>query len=425
MAGSLTIDKPTPTQKLQDLVPNTLWHRAHWHDFVTQGLPTAKDEDWKYTAKALERFLKRDYAVPQSLRMRDGQLETLLEAYWQEESYKLVFINGRFSVRLSDWIPKVDVQCIEHRFDDLDFIHDSAVQSEVFAALTNATAQGGVTIDIPAKLEVDKPIHMIHYHSGYKGEVSSVRHHVTLGDLATCEIIEQHISLDHAEAVTLSRLTIDVGNGANVEHTKLVEEGPQQQHFGHNDIKLGRDANASSHTFMLTGQLIRHHTSGLLGHPGSHIEMNSLGIPGDDQKYDTRTYLRHQSAHCTSEQLHKMVGCQTGQGVFDGMIYVAEGALKTDGQMDNHNLLLSDHSRVDSRPKLEIYADDVKCSHGATTGQLDPDQIFYLQARGISKHEAEKIITHAFAAEVCDKVGHKGIRKFLHDRLNVQLEAIK
>lgn len=407
--------------KFLPCVPNSLWHKAHWNAALAFGFPTNKEEDWKYTS--LDAFKALKLTLPKETYFHDEHVAALCAKHWQQDGYRLVIVNGKLSIRLSDWIPKVDVHSVEKHFDDLAFAHEQAIRAEIFQTLTNATAQGGLIITIPDNVQLDKPIHILHYHSGSIGEVSSVRHHLTLGQLSSCQIIEHHISDPNACGVTLSRLTSDIGNNAHFEHVKLIEEGEEQHHFGHNDIRVGRDATASSHVFMLSGKLIRHHTSSLLSAPGSHIQMNSLALPSNGDQFDSRTYLHHHAAHCSSQQLHKVIARDEASGVFDGMIYVSPDALKTDGQMDNHNLLLSDHARINSRPKLEIYADDVKCSHGATTGQIDPQQIFYLQARGINKAQAEKIITHAFAIDVCEKISHVGVRQYLSNLVNKKLEA--
>ncbi|WP_087024642.1 Fe-S cluster assembly protein SufD [Thaumasiovibrio subtropicus] len=410
--------RPNALSSLTALGEKSSWQQVQWRHFKALGLPTAKDEDWKYTS--LEGFLNLPLRSPSRDDIHTVSIESLTIGF---DCYRIVLFNGQLIREMSDPIPGVNVDNIDHISDAKQQLLNAAVKPEAFSLLTDATATSGLFIEVAKKQRIDKPIYLFHINSGEHGDLCSYRHHITVGDQAECSVFEHHTSLAQGGGVTCARLTASVGANAQFNHLKLIEESHQQHHFGHNDIVLSRDAQASSHTFLLEGQVNRHHTSAVLAGTGSHIEMNSLSLPTSGQTFDTRTYLDHHSAHCTSEQAHKVIGKGDSTAVFNGMIYVHKGAIKTDGQMDNHNLLLDDKAQVNSKPQLEIYADDVKCSHGATTGQLDKNQLFYLQARGIPKQLAEKMVTFAFAGELTDAIDDLNVREHIVRRIEQKIES--
>ncbi|PSU88266.1 Fe-S cluster assembly protein SufD [Photobacterium kishitanii] len=416
MAGSLQSNSDLALMRLQPLVQDSAWQCTHWNNLLQLGLPTGTDEDWKYTS--LAKFNDVDFTSVKSTTVL-SKSDVML---WKDDGYRLIFIDGKFASDLSDVIAGVEIQRFEQWLNSDESTND-AIRPEFTSELTDATAKDGLFITIAAKVTVDKPIYLLHFSNSKVGEVTSVRHHLRLEKLASCQLVEHHISSSDTQGVTLSRLSTTIADGARLEHIKLIEAGHEQYHLAHNDIKTGRDVNVSSSTFLLSGQLIRHQLSTELGDVGCDVSFNSLALPTSSECFDSRTFLHHSAPHCHSQQLHKIVGLGEGVGVFDGMIYVNQGAIKTDGQMDNHNLLLSTKSQVNSRPKLEIYADDVKCSHGATTGKIDPEQVFYLQARGIPKPLAEQMITKAFAAQVCEKVTLNNIRQYLLQHVTQKLEC--
>ncbi|MGF1709646.1 Fe-S cluster assembly protein SufD [Vibrio kagoshimensis] len=395
-----------------EMVQPESWQRNQWKKALNLGFPKNKDENWKYTSLSSFNALEIQKAAHQSIENIDFEGLCL-----NIDCYRIVFLDGRLLVRCSDWIPKVTVTPLQNLTGVESYELSKSVHPDAFTYLTDAIATAGVLIEIESRCVVEKPIYLFHISSGNTGDSCSYRHHLELGYLSECEVIEHHVSLDQGGGVTFSRMTSYVGEGGHMRHTKLIEESTQQHHFGHNDITLQRNASAYSHCFMLSASLCRHQTSCDLQGENGFVEMNSLSMPQDQQTFDSRTYLKHFAPHCQSEQLHKTIARDKSNGVFDGMIYVTPDALKTDGQMDSHNLLLSNNAQVNCKPQLEIYADDVKCSHGATTGQLDTKQIDYMRARGISKSKAKKMLIFAFASQVALKVRHTGVKDFVLDKL--------
>jgi len=413
MGGLLVRSKRPAFARLQSLIQPTVWQQGQWRAMLDLGLTMENQEEWKYTP--FERFNQLPFCRAQNQCIDNLSYEGLSIGM---DCYRLVFFDGKFSIRQSDWIPNVKVTPLDMATSVELFEMSRAVKSESMALLTDATATTGVLIEVSPGVVLDKPIYLFHLNSGEVGEVCSYRHHIEVGRLASCELVEHHISLVREGGVSLSRLTANIGEGGNYNHSKLVEEGAEQHHFGHNDMVLQRDACAYSTTLMLEGGLNRHQTSSWLRSENGYVEMNSLMLPRHQQVFDSRTYLRHQSAHCQSRQTHKVIARDKSNSVFDGMIYVDKSALKTDGQMDNHNLILGDGAQVNTKPQLEIYADDVKCSHGATTGQLDKDQIDYMRARGIEQNKAKRMITCAFAADVANKIGNQAVQDYAHRRIH-------
>lgn len=418
MGGLLVKNDRLAVETLQHLVQGHDWQKNQFVKAQSIGLPTNKDEGWKYTS--LDSF----YSLPlQSAALQSAENISYEGLSLGLDAYRLVFFDGHFSARCSDWIPKVRVTPLNALTAVETYEISRSVHADAFTYLNDATASAGVLIEVEPNTQVTKPIYLLHISSGQSGEVCSYRHHIEMGPLSELEIIEHHISLEQGGGVTLSRLTSYIGEGANYHHSKLIEESKQQHHFGHNDIRLQRDAKASSTTVLLSGLLIRHQTSSELSGDNGELAMNSVSMPKDEQTFDTRTYLKHNAPHCRSEQLHKIIGRDKGNAVFDGMIYVDPIALKTDGQMDTHSLLLSDQAQVNCKPQLEIYADDVKCSHGATLGQLGKNQIDYMRARGIGRHKAEQMLTSAFVYEVIDKIRHPSLRNYIKSKLASSLHG--
>lgn len=420
MVGSPVKNSHSNLSSLLPFVQPKGWQMQQWQALLKLGWPRKSHEEWKYTSLELEGASTFGPAANQCI--DNLSYESLSLGL---ESYRLVFFDGHYSVRLSDWVPKVTITPLPVLGEDRNTSLSSAIRPDAMSMLTDATATTGVLIEVEPGAVLDKPIYLYHLNSGGRQELCSHRHHVTLGNSAQVQLIEHHVSLDQGGGVSLARLTTQLESNAQLHHTKIIEESQQQHHFGHNDFSLKRDASASSTTFMFGGQSIRHTSSASLTGENGHIEMNSLSLPNQQHVFDSRTYLEHLAPHCQSQQLHKVVAADQSHGVFDGMIYVDNEAQKTDGQMDNHSLILGDLAKVNAKPQLEIYADDVKCSHGATTGQLNKDQIDYLRARGIKKRVAEQMIVEAFATEVCDKIQHSSVKAYCTEAIGTHLKGIK
>ncbi|CAM3549274.1 FeS cluster assembly protein SufD [Rouxiella silvae] len=394
----------------------------HWQQVLRLGFPHAKMEDWKYTPVAP--LLGNQFFLPEEQSLSAEKFEALALPI---DAYRLVFVDGRFNQALSD--SATGEFEIEKLTPAIQQTLPEAIESEVFLHLTESLAQHGLKIRLPKGKHAAKPLYLLHISSGRdkSREVNTVHHryHVEIESGANAEIIEHYVSLNDLGHFTGARLTANVGDNATLSHYKLSFESQASFHFAHNDLVIGRDANVSSNSFLLGAGLTRHHTSARHDGEGSNLNMNSLLLPMDSELADTRTYLEHNKGYCNSHQLHKVIVNDKAKAVFNGMIYVAKDAIKTDGKMTNNNLLLSEKAEVDTKPQLVIWADDVKCGHGATVGRMDEEQLFYLRARGISAFDARNMIIFAFAAELTEAIENETLRKVVIARIAGRLNRGK
>ena len=391
----------------------SLQAQQHWQQLLRVGLPTRKHEDWKYTP--LDALLNHQFVLPQSAVLN---AETVQQHALAIDAVRLVFVDGRFVAELSD--SDHDLFSIEvGQMGDRRELN-APIQPEVFLHLTESLAEQVTTIGLARGKAATRPLYLLHISSGSaEGEMNTChyRHHLQLGEAAEATVIEHYVSLTASTHFTGARFTADVGDNAGLSHYKLAFEDRSSYHFAHNDLTLGRDVRVQSHSFLLGAGLTRHNTSSQLNGEGSDLAINTLMLPVDKEVCDSRTYLEHNKGHCQSRQLHKTIVRDRARAVFNGMIKVAKYALKTDGQMSNNNLLLGRLAEVDTKPQLEIYADDVKCGHGATIGRIDEEQMFYLRARGIDRASAQKMIIYAFAAELTEAISDETLKEAVMQRI--------
>ncbi|EIR7570036.1 Fe-S cluster assembly protein SufD, partial [Salmonella enterica subsp. enterica serovar Agbeni] len=379
--------------------------RQHLQQMLRQGLPTRKHEDWKYTP--LEGLTHSQF-IQQCATISAAQRDTLA---LQIDAVRLVFVDGRFMPELSDSTQNsgFDVSVRDERQ-----ALAAPVQPEVFLHLTESLAQCVTYIQVRRNQRPTRPLLLMHITQGVDGDelnTAHYRHHLTLAEGAEATVIEHYVSLTAAKHFTGARLTMNVADNAQLHHIKLAFENASSYHFAHNDLLLATDASAFSHSFLLGAAVLRHHSSSQLNGENATLRLNSLAMPVKNEVCDTRTWLEHNKGYCNSRQLHKTIVSDKGRAVFNGLINVAQHAIKTDGQMTNNNLLLGKLAEVDTKPQLEIYADDVKCSHGATIGRIDDEQMFYLQSRGIRQQEARHMILYAFAAELTEAIHDSALKQ--------------
>lgn len=389
--------------------------QQHLQQLLRTGLPTRKHENWKYTP--LEGLINSQFvsiAGEISPQQRDALALTL-------DSVRLVFVDGRYVPALSDATEGSGYEVSIN--DDRQGLPD-AIQAEVFLHLTESLAQSVTHIAVKRGQRPAKPLLLMHITQGVAGEevnTAHYRHHLDLAEGAEATVIEHFVSLNDARHFTGARFTINVAANVHLQHIKLAFENPLSHHFAHNDLLLAEDATAFSHSFLLGGAVLRHNTSTQLNGENSTLRINSLAMPVKNEVCDTRTWLEHNKGFCNSRQLHKTIVSDKGRAVFNGLINVAQHAIKTDGQMTNNNLLMGKLAEVDTKPQLEIYADDVKCSHGATVGRIDDEQIFYLRSRGINQQDAQQMIIYAFAAELTEALRDEGLKQQVLARIGQRL----
>ncbi|ADU68985.1 Fe-S cluster assembly protein SufD [Pantoea sp. At-9b] len=398
----------------------SLQAQQHWQQLMRLGLPTRKHENWKYTP--LEGLLGQQFVLPQPQDVTAEQVEALALPI---ETVRLVFVDGRFQPALSS--RDTGLFEIQHSQAAERRPLPAPIQPEVFLHLTESLAEEATSIRLARGKAAALPLYLLHITSGQDAGMNTVhhRHHLQLEASAEAEVIEHYVTLNDVAHFTGARFTFDVADNAKLSHIKLSFESDKSYHFAHNDVVIGRDAQVSTTSFLLGAGLSRHNTSAQLNGENTNLAMNSLALPINQEVCDTRSYLEHNKGHCMSRQMHKTIVRDKGRAVFNGMIKVAQHALKTDGQMTNNNLLMGRLAEVDTKPQLEIYADDVKCSHGATVGRIDDEQMFYLRSRGIEESAAQRMIIHAFAAELTETLENPVLRQAVLQRIAARIPGVE
>lgn len=385
-----------------------------WRAFEADGLPTTRDEDWKYTdLSRISALLGETWWDAVAGESVDAEQHAIAEL----DAYRLVLRNGRFDEVASDLPDGIEVTALAALLQDdpdaaLDLmLHDSdAPFASGISALNSARASDGCCIRIGDSVRLEKPIHIL-YLSG--GGATHVRMAVSVGSHAEVELIEQFSGSAEAAGLTNSVAAIGLAAGARCEHYRLQLEGAKQWHLGRLEVSQGRDANYRLHAVELGAMLSRVDLVNDLNESGAESELNGLFVLSGRQHVDHHTRIAHEVAHCRSRENYRTVLDGRSHAVFNGKVVVAEGAIKTDSAQSNANLLLSNRAEVDTKPELEIYNDDVKCAHGATVGQLDRNQLFYLKSRGLSEDEAKQLLTFAFADEILAKMNNRAVRSFI------------
>ncbi|PLK58913.1 FeS cluster assembly protein SufD, partial [Candidatus Palibaumannia cicadellinicola] len=338
------------------------------------------------------------------------------------DAYRLVFIDGRFIPNLSDqntgnWQVKVEQGTKRQSLP-------VPIYSEFFLHLTESLSREITSIRLAASEIAQKPLYLLHISQANENKnklnILHYRHHIQIEHDAQGQVIEHFVSLaqqHHLAHFSSARMTIDIRDHAYLSHLKLACEKSLCYHFAHNDITVGNHAVVRDNTFLLGSSMTQHQTSVQLNGEASDILIKSLLLSANQDINEICTYLEHNEQNCLSHQLHKVIAFDGSKGVFNGKLKVAKHALKTNGKMVNNNLLLGNLAEVYSKPQLEIYTDDVKCSHGATVGYIDADQIFYLRSRGFTYKDAQKTIIFAFAADIIDTSVNKTIQEIVLSRI--------
>lgn len=388
--------------------------------FSNQGFPSLRAEEWRYTnVAAIEKKLFSPVLRAESGAVDfEGLKQNLLADAWS-----VVLVDGHFSESLSslDGLPATVkivnmATALEEQADILECYFSRAVDSmeHGFVAFNTAWFSDGIFIHVPATVVLEKPVQILHVVT-QAGFMANTRHIIAVDESAEAKVIETFVGCDEAYC-SAAVMEVFVGQNADLSLYKLQMEGNKAYHFGGIYVKQARDSRFSHHNFALGGLLARSdiHTD---MEQAAECDLNGLSLGEKRQHIDNHTRINHLQPHAVSRELYKAVLNQRARSVFQGRVLVAEQAQKTDSDMHNHNLLLSDEAEADTKPQLEIYADDVKCAHGVTIGQLDEQSIFYLQSRCVDKETAKNMLTFAFANEMVEKIKLKS----LHDKILQQL----
>ncbi len=400
--------------------------------FEKTGFPPTRDEEYRYTniAKALQK----------SLGSNTGQLESDMDAQAIEgflfkglEANQLVFINGRFKPGLSQIIsdPKnILIQELSEAYKEQPEKVGAAIskhakpESDAFVALNTAFAHNGVYIEVPDNTVAEHPVVLNFISDGTKGTTTSMPRNLFLvGRSASVSIVEAFSSIGENTTFTNIVTEIDVQQNAQVQFVKLQTEEDKAIQVNNTHIYQQADSRVTTTTISLGGNLIRNNLNYAVDAKNCESNMYGLYYLHGNQHVDNHTVVDHRQPHCESNELYKGIMDDSSTGVFNGKIYVRQAAQKTNAFQSNKNLLLSDNATINTKPQLEIWADDVKCSHGATTGQIDQEQIFYLRSRGLSRESAQALLLFAFAGEIIEHISLEPLRAYFTDILEMKLKA--
>ncbi|NIO12157.1 MAG: Fe-S cluster assembly protein SufD [Deltaproteobacteria bacterium] len=416
------------TQFEKDLSINQAWTRSLRHDAISRftelGFPGLRHEEWKYTnvqpivEVPFELAEKRRNGAAKDILSRLG-LGNLIEN-------RLVFVNGHYASGLSSIRTTEDVQA-GHLSSMLSenpgrvepyLARFASYREQPFVALNTAWMQDGAYVYVSPGHSLSEPIHLV-FVTTSQGEatVCYPRNLIVLGENSQATIVETYLGGDNEVYWTNTVTEVVVGQNATVDHYKVQSESSTAYHLATLQVHQNRSSQFSSLSICLGGALARNDINSVLDGEGSECSLNGLYLADGQQHVDNHTRVDHVKPHCSSRELYKGILNDKAKGVFNGKIYVHTDAQGTDAKQTNKNLLLSEDATINTKPQLEIYNDNVKCTHGSTVGQLDQNGLFYLRSRGIHLSDARRLMTYAFGSELVGQVKIESLRGWLEENL--------
>ena len=391
--------------------------------FSAQGFPSPREEEWKYTnVSAIEKKLFKPIAG-----VDDSGLDAdWLSTYRLDDAWTVVLVDGRYSSELSvlDGLPDGAIvsdigSALEKHPERVEAYFGRAMNEEDhgFIHFNCAWFTDGLFVYLPEKTTLSKPVQLLHIVTR-PDALATTRNIIALDEMAEGKIIETFVGMEDQASMTAAVTEVFVGRNAALNLYKLQSEAEKSFHFGGTYVKQERDGCFNHHNFSFGSLLARNEIHADLGH-ASECNLNGLYVGVKRQHVDNHTRINHVEPHAVSREMYKGVLDQRARGVFQGRVVVYEDAQKTDSEMNNRNLLLSDHAEADTKPQLEIYADDVKCAHGVTVGQLDDKSVFYLQSRCIDEETARNMLTFAFANDMVEKLDVESFKALVLNELLV------
>ena len=396
--------------------------------FAEKGFPHKKVEAWKYTS--LKDIQATDYTLWQPTQAKKTFAPEVLHPYWIEGSHLLVFVNGFFSAEMSNTdganftvTPLLEALHKGGASFVSKYFNADTEKGDVFTALNTAYAAEGVYIEVPKGKVVEKPIQLLYLSDVAAPTCFQPRNIISIGERAELKVIEMHHNLSQAQVLTNAVTEVFVAKEAHLDYYKLQNDALQASLIDNTYISQQAQSHASVHTFSFGGTLTRNNLN--FYHHGEYLEstLKGLSILEGNQHTDHYTLVNHAEPNCESHQDYKSIVNDQATNVFNGKIMVEQIAQKTNAYQQNDNILLSEKATVYTKPQLEIFADDVKCSHGCTVGSLSPDSLFYLQSRGIGKKEAAALLTYAFANTVLESVKIPALSEYINKIIAQKLDV--
>ena len=395
--------------------------------FSALGFPTTRHEEWRYTNLAP---LSRMNFDPAPAANSGGMTKTEISRYMFDGLHTLVFVNGRFDSSLSDQSlaqKGVTARSLASMIDAQPLLVSerlgrvASFDQNAFTALNTAFVEDGAYIEVDDGRSVDGPVHLLFISTANNPSLISPRVVVRVGKHARLAIVESYASGASLPCWTNGVTEILAEEGATIDHLKIQTESKSAFHISSTQVLQKAGSVGTFTSVVLGGAIVRNTVGVVLDAEGCHSTLNGLALATGTQLIDNHTSIDHAKAHCESHELYKSILDGNAHGVFNGKIFVRKDAQKTDAKQTNRTLLLSDDATIDTKPQLEIFADDVKCTHGAAVGQLDEDQIFYLRTRGIDRAAARDLLTVAFANEVVGRISIAAVRNRMEELVREQL----
>ncbi|MCB9165130.1 MAG: Fe-S cluster assembly protein SufD [Flavobacteriales bacterium] len=385
-------------------------------------IPTSKTEAWKYTR--VGKLFNQPYAAPK------GDANVALPARLPFEATRVVFVNGHFRADLSDDLKGqkgLVIDSLKHHLTHGPVQEHygtlAPTDERLFTAMNTAAPTDGLILLVTKGVKVERPIHVLHV-TTWERQLVQPRDLFMLHEGTEAEVIIEHIAMDTPEAFVNSVSECVVGEGAHLTIHKLQHESNGPANISFDGVRVDAKGHFSISTTTLDGALIRNEVKVSLAGPEAHAELNGVYLLNGTTHCDNHTYIGHDVPDCTSDELYKGIVAGKGTSVFNGKVYVKQDAQRTRAYQSNANILLCDDSKVYTKPELEIYADDVKCSHGCTIGRLDEKGLFYLRSRGVSEAEARKLMAHAFITEVVERVQNEDWKAVLTELIDNKLAQL-
>ena len=388
-----------------------------WQHYERQGFPTLRQEEWRFTnvAPVAKTAFRRPSAVDRT------KLAAAVDAFRLAGTIELVFVDGRFDAGFS--ATELPAGLTVTRGGDSSradaFLGSVAgIDTRPFAALSTALFEELAFVEVERGAIVESPLHLLFYSTAQEIPGASFpRTLIHAGEQSQATIVESFAGDPNAVYLTCPVTEIVAEPAAVVDHYKFQRDSRAAYHLSGLALATARGASVSTHSFSLGGALVRHDIQARLAGEGSEATLNGLYLVDGRQVCDTHMRVDHVAPHCASHELYKGILDGKSRAVFNGRIFVHKGAQKTDAKQTNRNLLLSDDALVNTNPQLEIFADDVKCTHGSTVGQLDDDAIFYLRSRGIGAEAAKSLLTYAFASDLVERAKVPALARELREFL--------
>jgi Fe-S cluster assembly protein SufD len=400
--------------------------KAAMNRFTDLGFPTSRNEDWKFTSVApIAKIPFRPIVASEN---DHPTLEALTRAgHTIGDAIQLVFINGHYAPALSTLRNLPDGLIVtglasalrEHtKLIEPHLARYAAYRERAFTALNTAFISDGAFLYLPAGRILDRPIHLLFVTTAAgEGTVAHPRNLIVAGEQSQATLVETYAGLEEQVYFANAVTEVALGERAVVDHYKIERESEEAFHVATLQVHQQAGSSFSSHYLGFGGALVRNEVRAALDGEGCECTLNGLYMAGGRQHLDNHTVIDHAKPRCASHELYKGILDGKAHGVFNGKIFVRQDAQKTDAKQTNKTLLLSDEAVINTKPQLEIFADDVKCTHGATVGQLQDDAIFYLRSRGIGREQARSLLTFAFANDIISRVKVEAIRTSLEETL--------